>query len=207
MHQIDARHHFGHWVLDLEPRVHLEEVERAVLVDEELDRAGVRVSSRACDRLRGGGDAAAERRRDGKGRGFLHDLLMATLNRTLPLDERHDRAVVIAEQLNLDVPRADQAAFEVDGRIAKSGAGFRSRGADGIQQRPGAVDRAHALAAAAGDGFDEQRIADAGGGGDDLLIRRGWIERGVGTGDDRHAGAHGNRPRARLAAHRLDGLR
>ena len=45
--------HLGDRMLDLQPGVHLEEVERAVLVEQELDRAGVRVADRARDR--GGG--------------------------------------------------------------------------------------------------------------------------------------------------------
>ena len=51
-HQIDAGHHLGDRVLDLQPRVHLEEVEPAVLVEQELDRAGVGVADRARDRAR-----------------------------------------------------------------------------------------------------------------------------------------------------------
>ena len=49
-HQVDAGHHLGDRMLDLQPRVHLEEVEAAVLVEQELDRAGVGVA----DRLRDG---------------------------------------------------------------------------------------------------------------------------------------------------------
>ena len=53
VHQIDAGHHLGDRMLDLQPRVHLEEVEAAVLVEQELDRAGVGVADRARDRGRG----------------------------------------------------------------------------------------------------------------------------------------------------------
>src|SRR3972149_2235939 len=42
-HQVDARYFFGYRVLDLYPRVHLEEVEVPVGVHEELDGARVRV--------------------------------------------------------------------------------------------------------------------------------------------------------------------
>ncbi len=44
MHQIEAGHHLGDRMLDLQPRVHLEEIEAAVLVEQELDRAGVGVA-------------------------------------------------------------------------------------------------------------------------------------------------------------------
>ena len=51
-HQIDAGHHLGDRVLDLQPRVHLEEVEPAVLVEQKLDRAGIGVADGARDRGR-----------------------------------------------------------------------------------------------------------------------------------------------------------
>ena len=54
-HQIDAGDHLGDRMLDLQPRVHLEEVEPAVVVEQELDRAGVGVA----DRLRDGRGRAA----------------------------------------------------------------------------------------------------------------------------------------------------
>ena len=48
--------------------------------------------------------AAPQLRRHGDRRRLFHDLLVAPLNRTLALDERDDRPVRIAEQLDLDVP-------------------------------------------------------------------------------------------------------
>jgi hypothetical protein len=38
--QVDAGHKFGDRMLDLQPRIHLEEIERAVLPGDEFDRAG-----------------------------------------------------------------------------------------------------------------------------------------------------------------------
>ena len=54
LHQVDARDHLGHRVLDLDARVHLHEVERAVLVQQELDRPHGVVADRrgALDRQR-----------------------------------------------------------------------------------------------------------------------------------------------------------
>ena len=46
LHQVDAGHHLGDRMLDLQARVHLEEVERAVVVEQELDGAGVGVADR-----------------------------------------------------------------------------------------------------------------------------------------------------------------
>ena len=44
LHQVDAGDLFRHSVLDLEARVHLDKVVPAVLVDQELDGAGVGVA-------------------------------------------------------------------------------------------------------------------------------------------------------------------
>ena len=49
-HEIEAGDQLGHRVLDLEARVHLHEVEAAVGVEQELERADVRVADRR-DRL------------------------------------------------------------------------------------------------------------------------------------------------------------
>ena len=52
LHQVDAGDHLGDRMLHLDARVHLEEIERAVLVEQELDRPGVHVADRARDRRR-----------------------------------------------------------------------------------------------------------------------------------------------------------
>ena len=43
-HQVDAGHHFGDRMLDLEACVHLEKIEMAVFVEQELDRPGIGVA-------------------------------------------------------------------------------------------------------------------------------------------------------------------
>ena len=53
--EVDAGDHLGHRMLDLQARVHLDEVELAVLV-EELDRAGAAVA----ELLHGLGDGRAD---------------------------------------------------------------------------------------------------------------------------------------------------
>src|SRR5262245_15214192 len=132
---------------------------------------------------------------------------MAPLNRALALDERQHGAVMIGEQLHLDVPRPVDAALEVYGRIAKGGARLGSRGASGAWKLLRSLDDAHALAAAAGDGLDHDRIADALCDLGNLGIRDACTEWLFGSRDYGHARIHRRRPRRRLAAHELDGLR
>ena len=50
--EVDAEPPLRHRVLDLEPGVDLEEVDRAVVADEELDGAGVLVTDMASERER-----------------------------------------------------------------------------------------------------------------------------------------------------------
>ena len=141
----------GDRVLDLEARVHLEEVEAAVLREEELEGAapsGSRRPSRPARRPR------PSRRRaraiaDGARR-LLDDLLVAALDRAVALEEVDHVAVAIAEHLDLDVARPEDRLLEVDGVVAEgaSCASLRAR-SQALRHLGLAVDEAHALAAAA----------------------------------------------------------
>ncbi len=142
---VDAGDHLGHRVLHLQAGVHLQEVEVAVLIHQELDRPGVDVAHRL-----GGPHATLahplaqllvfvdERR----GR-FLQELLVPALQRALALAQVDDIAVLVGQDLELDVPRAFEQLFEVDVAIAKGGLGFA---AGGMQQAraslPGCAPRA-----------------------------------------------------------------
>ena len=66
-------------MLDLQPCVHLEKIESAVLVDEEFDGSGVGVADPFRDRCRRGCDFGAQRRRDGNRRRFFDDFLVPAL--------------------------------------------------------------------------------------------------------------------------------
>src|SRR6185312_15461298 len=76
--QVDAGDALGDRVFDLQPRIHLDEVELAVLV-EKLDRAGARILELS---HRGGADLAylvALLGRDGRRGGLFPDFLVAAL--------------------------------------------------------------------------------------------------------------------------------
>ena len=57
--QVHVGDHLGDRMFHLNARVHLDEVERAVLVHQELDRAGIGVADLAAARRRPGGPARA----------------------------------------------------------------------------------------------------------------------------------------------------
>ncbi len=92
-------------MLDLEARVHLDEIELAVLV-EELDGAGAEIVELA-HRLGDGLADLVARAGVERGRGaFLPDLLVAALQRAVALAEMDGVALAVAEHLDLDVARA-----------------------------------------------------------------------------------------------------
>ena len=119
--EIDTSRALGDGMLDLQPRVHLEEEEGAVVGGEELDGAGARVADRPRrgdgggeQRLAHPGDALDERRRR-----FLDHLLVAALDRALPLAERPHRAVLVGHDLHLDVVPGRQVRLAEHRRVAE----------------------------------------------------------------------------------------
>jgi hypothetical protein len=56
---------------------------------------------------------------------------MTTLNRTLALNAREHSAVVIGEELHLDMARPLETTLEIDRRIAEGRTSFRARSANG----------------------------------------------------------------------------
>ena len=112
-------------MLDLDARVHLDEVELVVLV-QELERAGAAVADCACRPRRSarpscarcfGGDAGRRR--------FLDDLLVAALHGAVALAQVDHVAVVVGQHLELDVARLLQEFLHVDLVVAERRLRFR----------------------------------------------------------------------------------
>src|SRR5262249_52433495 len=111
-HEIDVGDHLGHGVLDLDARVHLDEIKLAVLV-EELDRADAEIFELA-HRL---GDGFA----DGGARGLVErgaaalfpDLLIPALQRAVALAQMDGTAVAVAQHLDFDVARMREIFLEI----------------------------------------------------------------------------------------------
>ena len=110
--EVEAGDLLGDAVLDLQARVHLEEVELAVLV-QHLDGAGVHVAARDRDLHRGFAHRAPGRVGDRRRRRLLDQLLVPALRRAVAVAEVHGVAVRVAEDLELDVPRPGQVALDV----------------------------------------------------------------------------------------------
>jgi hypothetical protein len=100
--QIEPRHQLGDTVLDLEPGIHLEEVE-VVAVDQVLDGAETPVVHRPGCRDGGRPHARSRLGRHQGGWGLLDHLLVPALHRALTIEEVQHRAVLVADDLHLDV--------------------------------------------------------------------------------------------------------
>src|SRR5262245_32990448 len=162
--EIDARDLLGYGMLDLEPRVHLEEVEPrrvAGALEEEFDRARIAVLRGTRDGDGGVTHPPPECRRQRSGRRLFDHLLMPALNRALALEEMHDVPVMIGEDLELDVTWLVHEALDIQRAVAER----RDRFAPCLRDRFGQLRRVangfHADAAAALRRLDEYRETDA----------------------------------------------
>ena len=118
-HEVDPGHGLGDGMLDLDARVHLQEIELPLLVEQELDGARADIADRLGGADGGRAHARAKFRRDGRGGRFLDDLLMAALDRAIALAHVNDRTVFVAENLHLDMARADQRALQQQPAVAE----------------------------------------------------------------------------------------
>jgi hypothetical protein len=128
---------------------------------------------------------------------------VAALDRTFALAEVHDAAVRVTEDLHLDVARALEVLLEIHSRIAECTLGLRLRGLVLIGEIVRVPADAHPASAAAGRGFEDDRIADARGDVGRFLDR---FDRAFAAGDDRNAGLLRGLTRFRLVAHETNGL-
>ncbi len=173
-HQVAAGDGLGDRVLDLEPGVHLEEEELAVIGQQHLDRAGIDVTGGDRRRQRGRAHPLAEIRRDRWRRRFLDDLLVAPLRRAVALAEMDPTPGRVEEDLHLDVARALEKALQDEPIVAEGPMRLAARAGQRLVQVGWVADDAHALPAATGRGLHEERVADApplGGEGGVLLLR------------------------------------
>src|SRR5262249_35794506 len=149
--QVDARHLLGHRVLHLEARVRLDEPEAIERVrrHEELERpdAGIAERGRHADgRL---GELRAERGAESWGGRALDAVLMHSLEVAIALAEMDDGAASIADDLDLDVPRAGQELLDIEGTVAEGLLGFGPAALPGLVEIRFRPDDAHPAPAAA----------------------------------------------------------
>ena len=159
-HEIEVPDQLRNGVLDLEARVQLDERDVSLGRDEKLGGAGILVADLACKRRREDRDLLALGLLERRARRLFDQLLMAPLDGAVALAKRQDLAVRVGEQLHLDMVRALHKALEVDPIVSERGHGLAARRLDGVVEFARLFDDAHASPAAAGRGFDDQRIPE-----------------------------------------------
>ena len=135
--QVESGGFLGDRVFDLQPGVHLQEVELAVVVGKELHRPRTGVADRAGGQP-GGVEQPGPHARyalDQGRRRFLDDLLMAALDRAFPLADRPHRAVGIGHHLDLDVVAGGQVALAEHRGVAERRLGLALSGGHFAWQR------------------------------------------------------------------------
>ncbi len=178
--------------------------ELAALVHEELHRAGVGVPGGANGFSQGGRDFGALPAADRGRRRLFEQLLMAALDGALALAQDLDVAVLVAQDLEFDVPRRGHELFEVHVGRAESGAGLLLRLRKQRRQILRPVDHAHAAPAAARGGLEDDRIADPGSHLERLF---GALKDPCRTGQNRHAHVSHEGAGALFHPHQPDDLR
>ena len=125
LNDVDSGHLFGDCVFHLNTGVHLNEIEFAVChIHQEFDCAStfvVHVFAYLVAQLANFG--ALIFRQIGRGCA-LHDFLVPALDRAVTLVEVVHVAVLIAQNLNLDVARLEDHFFQITFTVAKSGFGL-----------------------------------------------------------------------------------
>ena len=205
--EVDVGDFLGDRVLDLDARVHFDEhVLAGALpdrVDQEFDRAGVDV----VQRLRELHGVPVQRLPDAfvevRGRRDLNHLLVAALDGAVALEEVHDVALGVGQDLDLDVARAQDGLLEEHGGVPERGVGFAHGGLQGLRERFAGVHAAHAAPAAAGNGLGEDREADLVRGGDQFV----QVLRGLAGLEHGNTGLAGGLEGGDLVARKFQDLR
>ena len=111
-------------MLDLDAGIDFDEVEVVVLVDDELDRAGIRVVGALHQPHGAFAHLQADFVRQVRGRGFFNQFLVSPLGRAITFPQVHDIAVVIGDDLHFHVAGPFDVLLDVDARVAEGRLGL-----------------------------------------------------------------------------------
>ncbi len=164
LHQVESGDQLRHRMLHLQARIHFEEIEVAIAIHQEFQRARVVVAGRARDFQRRFAHLRAQlgMLQHHRRRALLDHFLMPPLDGAFALAQMNQVAVMIAQNLDFDVPRLQHQLFRY--RLRRSGTRAELRcGHRAVQIRDLrlAIHAAHAFAASARRGFQQHRIAQA----------------------------------------------
>jgi len=128
---------------------------------------------------------------------------VTTLHTAVALVEMHDIAVVVAEQLDLDVLGLVEEALDEDGAVAKGRLGLGGGALERVLEGRLLAHDTHAAAAAAKGRLDDDGEAILVGEGFDVLE---LLDRARGAGHDGHFALDGEGAGRDLVAEGVDGV-
>src|SRR2546422_7333334 len=132
--EIDAGDLFGDGMLDLDPRIHLHEIEPVLLVQQELHRPRVPVPDRLGSFDRHTAEFAPEAVVHRRRRRLLDELLVAALDGTVPLSEIDRPTSLLRQDLDFNVARLEEVTLHVHALVAERRGGLRSGRLEGGRQ-------------------------------------------------------------------------
>src|SRR5262249_31905384 len=93
-------------------------------------------------------------------RGPLHHLLVSALRRAVALEQVHQRSVMVAEDLHLDMPCSHHELLEIDLVVPKGHLGFAAAHRQELRELPLIAHHAGAAPAPAPARLQHQRVTD-----------------------------------------------
>ena len=172
-------------MFDLKPSVHLEEeVVAGLVVDDELDGAGRVVADRLGESKRSGAQPGLGRIGEVRCRRLFDQFLVAALHGAFTGSEFDDRAVFVADDLNLHMAGPRDVALDDDAPVAERARGFGDRLAEGMGEVGRRLGDADALPATPGGSLHEHGVPDAFRRCSEII----WLLRVREARDDRYPG-------------------
>src|SRR5438552_1454652 len=147
-------------MLYLQPRIHLQEIKFAGLIEKEFAGSGVYMAGRPRRAHRRLAHLSPEVGRNRNARSLFDHLLMTALNRTLPLAERENGAMRVSEHLNLDVPRPFDEFLEIHRIVSERAFRFSPSRVERARKIFWCRDNPHPLAAASRRRLEQHWVAE-----------------------------------------------
>ena len=145
-------------MLDLNTRIHLDEIKVPLRIHQEFDRSRILILGRFGRSDRRFSHLFPQIRGQKRRRGLLNQLLMPTLNRAIALAQMHRLPVRIRQNLKLDVPRFLDVFLDVNLAVAERFFRFVPCDMVFLRKRNVIMRDPHSATAAARHSLDDHRI-------------------------------------------------
>ena len=116
---IDSGNQLRHRVFNLDPGIHLQEIEIKLFIHQKLNGSCVGISNLFPDLYSRFAHFFPNFRSEGGGGRLFDDLLVPSLDGTFTLKQMDDIAVLVGQDLDLNMTRLLQILFDVNGLISK----------------------------------------------------------------------------------------